>query len=132
MVRPNGMPILRPTPSWSVFDRRTVRMIPSRTCSTSMKLIAVSSERRRPPANPISEQSPISQVLEPIAYRPENGEEVLTEELGLMFRPWARRMPRIVARTNGLVAGLRRPLAPCAIEIAARRRVRVETFRIAA
>jgi len=26
MVRPDGMPILRPTPSWSVFDRRMVRM----------------------------------------------------------------------------------------------------------
>jgi hypothetical protein len=48
------MPILRPTPSWSVFDHRMVRMIPSRTRSKSTRLIAASSERLRPPANPIS------------------------------------------------------------------------------
>ena len=37
-------------------------------------------------------------------------------------------MPRIVARTNGLTAGFRRPLAPCAIEIAARHRVKSGDF----
>jgi len=41
-------------------------------------------------------------------------------------------MPRIVARTNGLTAGFRRPLAPCAIEVEARHRVKVETLRVVA
>jgi hypothetical protein len=57
MVRPKGMPILRPTPSWSVFDRRMLRMMPSRTCSKSTRSIAASSERLRPPANPISSKA---------------------------------------------------------------------------
>ena len=71
MVRPNGTPILRPTPSWSVFDRRMVRMIPSPTRSMSMKLIALSSDRRRPPANPISSRARSRRSLSrsPIAPR---------------------------------------------------------------
>jgi hypothetical protein len=46
----------------------------------------------------------------------------------MLSRSVSARMPRIVARTNGLAAGFGRPLGSCATEIAARRRVRVETF----
>jgi len=71
-VRPNGMPTLRPTPSWSGFDRRMVRTIPSRTRSMSMKLIAASSETAEAARKSDQQQSPISQVLESIAHCPEN------------------------------------------------------------
>jgi hypothetical protein len=41
-------------------------------------------------------------------------------------------MPRIGALTSGLAAGFGRPLVLCATKIAARRRVRVETFSMIA
>jgi hypothetical protein len=69
-------------PSWSVFERRMVRMIPSRTRSKSMRLIAASSERLRPHAKSDQQQSPISEVLEPISHCPENDKEVFTEKWG--------------------------------------------------
>ena len=47
------MPILRPTPSWSVFERRSAMITPCRTRSMSVQLTAQSSDRRNPPANPI-------------------------------------------------------------------------------
>jgi hypothetical protein len=59
------------------------------------------------------QQSPISEVLEPIAQRLENDKEVLTEKRCrlTLCRPCSRRTPRIVARNKGELTGLGRPWA---------------------
>jgi hypothetical protein len=73
--RPSGMPIFRPTPFWSVLERRRVMISPCRTRSTSMQLIARSSDR--PAGKPDQEESTVAHVLQRPARGRECGEKVV-------------------------------------------------------
>jgi hypothetical protein len=100
-VRPNGMPTLRPAPSWSTFERLSVTMAPCRTRSTSSQFKPTISDRRNPPAKPIrsSARSRASFTLSPMKSRTRNRS---SRSSGLASRwaiPRVRLTPRNVART---------------------------------
>ena len=71
---PYGIPILRPTPSWSTFDRRNVTVRPSLPKTQSSTSSPTSSDRRNAPANPnrISARSRMPMVLASVASTSEH------------------------------------------------------------
>ena len=63
-VDPKGMPMRRPSPSWSFLARRRVTTRPALENSRSAKSSPTSSERRKPPAKPRSSRARMTMHLQ--------------------------------------------------------------------